>query len=104
MWTQEPTELLAEAVRSPVQSPAAGTCHCIRLPAAEQEVAAVAEVAAVGELAAVEEVAAVEELVAVEELAVVGELAAVEKLAAVRDQWAGLVPSWEEASGPVGST
>ena len=66
--------MLVEAVEcgSPV-SPAAGTC-CIRLAAAE------------------------------EELAVVVELAAVEELAAMGDQTGGLVPSWEEASGPAGST
>ena len=74
IWTQEPTELLVEAVGSPVQSPATGTCCRIRLPAAEEEVAAV------------------------EELVVVGEFAA------VCDQRAWLVPSQEEASGPAGST
>ena len=73
MWTQEPTEMLVEAVESvsPVQSPAARTCR-IHLPAAEEEVAVVEEVAAVEELADMEELAAVEELTAVEELAAVG--------------------------------
>ena len=74
MWSQEPTEMFVEAVGGPVQSPAAGTCRSIRLPAAEEEVA------------------------------VVEEVAAVEELAAVGDQRAGLVPSREEASGPAGTT
>ena len=80
MWTQKPSDNLVEAVGSPVQSLAAGTCHHICLPTAEVKVAAEEEVAAVGDVAAVEEHAAVEEL------------------AAVGDQRAGLVLSREEES------
>ena len=70
MWTQKPSDKV-EAVGSPVQSPSAGTCHRIHLPAVEEEVAAVEDVAAVEEHATVEELAAVEGLAAVEELAAV---------------------------------
>ena len=49
MWTQKPSDNLVEAVGSSVQSPAAGTCHRIHLPAAEEKVAAEDEVAAVEE-------------------------------------------------------
>ena len=45
MWTQKPLDKLVEAGGSSVQSPSAATCHHIRLPAAEEEVAAVEEVA-----------------------------------------------------------
>ena len=74
MWTLKPMDKLGEAVGSPVLSTAAGSCRCIRLPAAEKEVAAEEEVATEEEVAAEEELAAV------------------------------LVPSWEEASTLAGST
>ena len=47
MWTQQPSDKLVKAVGSPVQLPAAGTCHHIHLPAAEKKVAAEEEVAGV---------------------------------------------------------
>ena len=47
MWTQKPLDNLVEAVGCPVQSPAAGTCRRMCLPAAEEKIAAKEEVAAV---------------------------------------------------------